>query len=239
MPVFKSYVNNKGNYIRARPSDTGNITYQTSPEADEFLQKLEYADDDDLPWGIINPLRAAGLIYTEGQGTEPDMDDAPELDPSKLATISSDEAEKLLSYLQSRGDVPNEVYDQLREIIRDSKKDDVEILVDKLESQTRASITVSAEESPEDYDLNISIEDSPHEDDEYLYFHNLYMDKESADDESEYYIRHWSTGALSTTHDAESMIKVHESKLDITRAMASLNELSFATCTVVTHKVTR
>ena len=101
MPVFKSYVNDKGNYIRARPSDTGNITYQTSPEADEFLQKLEYADDDCLPCGIINPFRAAGLIYTERQEAEPDVDNASESESSELTTISSDEVEKLLPYLQS------------------------------------------------------------------------------------------------------------------------------------------
>jgi hypothetical protein len=234
MPVFKSYVNDKGNYIRARPSDTGNITYQTSPEADEFLQKLEYADDDDLPWGIINPLRAAGLIYTEGQGTEPDMDDAPELDPSKLATISSDEAEKLLSYLQSRGDVPNEVYDQLREIIRDSKKDDVEILADALESQTRSSISVSAKESPEDYDLMISIRDY---DSEYLLIHQLYMQEHGVGKESDYYIRRWDTHVSNS--GIKRMIGVHESKLDMMRAMASLDEISLTPTNAVNHRVTR
>jgi hypothetical protein len=236
MPVFKSYVNDKGNYIRARPSDTGNITYQTSPEADEFLQKLEYADDDDLPWGIINPLRAAGLIYTEGQGTEPDMDDAPELDPSELATISSDEAEKLLSYLQSRGDVPNEVYEQLRGIIEDNKIDDAGRLADALESQTHRSMSVSVERSSNDYDLKIFIEDRR---DEYQYMHDVSINEDSVDAEPECHIQHWSISALSTAYAAEEMIWVHKSKLDIMRAMSSLDEISFIPSTSLTYKVVR
>jgi hypothetical protein len=64
------YVNNDGYYITARPSDVGNITYQTSKEAEELLVEIGYEDGDDIPWGVINPLRAAGLVYTNGQGVD-------------------------------------------------------------------------------------------------------------------------------------------------------------------------
>jgi hypothetical protein len=164
------------------------------------------------------------------------MDDAPELDPSKLATISSDEAEKLLSYLQSRGNVPNEVYDQLREIIRDNERDNAEILVDALESRTRASINinVSVEESPEDYDLEIFIRDY---DREYFLVHHLYMQEHGGGKESDYYIRRWDTDVSES--DIEGMIGVHESKLGMMRVIASLDELSLTPTNAVNHRVTR
>lgn len=49
VPVFHSYVNDDGYYITARPSDVGNITYQTTSEADQLLSELGYGDEDDLP----------------------------------------------------------------------------------------------------------------------------------------------------------------------------------------------
>lgn len=49
MPVFHSYVNDDGYYVTARPSDVGNITYQTTSEADQLLSELGYEDEDDLP----------------------------------------------------------------------------------------------------------------------------------------------------------------------------------------------
>jgi hypothetical protein len=149
MPVFKSYENNKGNYIYARPSDTGNVTYQVTPKAEDFIQKLGYTDDDNLPWGIINPLRAAGFIYTE-EGTEPCLDDAPELDPSELVTISADEAEKLLSYLQSRGDVPDEIHEQLRETIEESQTTNNDMLesdnIDSVDEEQLEAIISAADD---------------------------------------------------------------------------------------------
>jgi hypothetical protein len=67
----------------------------------DISSELEVWNDDCLPCGIINPLRAAGLIYTERQEAEPDVDNASESESSELTTISSDEVEKLLPYLQS------------------------------------------------------------------------------------------------------------------------------------------
>jgi hypothetical protein len=135
MPVFHSYVNKKGYYITARPSDVGNITYQTTDEADKLITELDYEDGDDLPWGLINPLRSAGLIFTNGQGVEADLEDAPDLEPSEIVNLSSEEAKKLLSYFDSRGDIPEDVYAQLRDIIEGEEKDDSELLGDAIDSE--------------------------------------------------------------------------------------------------------
>jgi hypothetical protein len=114
MPVLHSYVNKAGLYITARPSDVGNVTYQTTSEADEFIRSLGYEDGDNLPWGLINPLRSAGMIYTNNQGVDQDLGEAPHLDPSELPELSEDERQQLLSYLESRGDVPKEVYEHIK-----------------------------------------------------------------------------------------------------------------------------
>lgn len=141
MPVYHSYVNDDGYYITARPSDVGNITYQTTTEADELLTELGYEDEDNLPWGLINPFRAAGLIFTNGQGVKADLDDAPDLDPSKLESLSPSKAEELLAYFDSRKDIPEEVYNQLQEIIEDEQKPDYDILGDAIDAEFPDQVT--------------------------------------------------------------------------------------------------
>lgn len=123
VPVYHAYVNDDGYYITARPSDVGNITYQTTDEADTLICSLDYADGDDLPWGLINPLRSAGLVYTKGQGVDDDLEDTPDLDPSKLPELSETEVQELLSYLKSRGDIPQHVIDLLKEKIHSETVD--------------------------------------------------------------------------------------------------------------------
>lgn len=228
MPVFKSYVDNKGNYIHARPSNTGNITYQTTPEADEFIKKLGYTADDDIPWGLINPLRATGLIYTEGQGSEVNLDDAPELDPSELATMSADEAEKLLSYLQSRGDVPDEIYNQLREVIEVNK--DIEKLIDRLDSQTSSSKEVSKSEET-NHDDGVVIEIVEWNDgNTFSYQHEIVMN-ESGNEEYDYSIMKWDIEVSDYYRhetEVEKMAVVHDSQLEIRRVMRSLDVQFFS-----------
>jgi hypothetical protein len=116
VPVLHSYIDDDGYYITARPSDVGNITYQVSEEAETLLSELDYRDEDDLPWGIINPLRSAGLIYTNSQGVD-HHDDAPNLDPTKLPELTQSEIQKLLDYLESRKDISEEIYRQIEEKI--------------------------------------------------------------------------------------------------------------------------
>jgi hypothetical protein len=135
VPVFHSYVNEDGYYITARPSDAGNVTYQTSPEADQLLVELDYGDEDQLPWGIINPLRAADLIYTNNQGVDDARENAPGLDPSKLSEMTDGEARKLMNYFESRGDISDEIYDQLQEKIESSSEDMLHKVCEKFHSK--------------------------------------------------------------------------------------------------------
>lgn len=118
VPVLHSYVDDDGYYITARPSDVGNITYQVSERAETLLSELDYRDEDDLPWGIINPLRSAGLIYTDSQGVNHNQDDAPDLDPTELPELTESEIQRLIEYFESRDDISEGVCDQLKEKIK-------------------------------------------------------------------------------------------------------------------------
>lgn len=141
MPTFKSYVSDPGYYINARPSDVGNITYQVDSEAADFILKLGYEDEDELPWGVVKPLRVAGLIYTNQQGVTEADEDIPGLDPSKLPSMSKREREELLEYLDGRGDIDHDVVEGLRSQIGEDK-DDAEMLADAIEECLEKSVEV-------------------------------------------------------------------------------------------------
>lgn len=117
MPTFKSYVSKEGYYINARPSDIGNVIYQIKSTAEDFVCDLGYEDGNELPWGIVKPLCAAGLVYTNSQGVEDVAGDVPDLDPTRLPELSETEAKQLLSYLEQRSDIPDHVLHQLRSTI--------------------------------------------------------------------------------------------------------------------------
>jgi len=146
MPTFKSYVSDPGYYINARPSDVGNITYQVDAEAADFILKLGYEDEDELPWGVVKPLRVAGLVYTNGQGVTEDDEGIPGLDPSKLPSMSKKEREELLEYLDERGDIDDEIIRLLHSQIGDDK-DDAEILADSIEDRIDESVEVEISRS--------------------------------------------------------------------------------------------
>jgi hypothetical protein len=114
MPVFHSYVNDDGYYITARPSDVGNITYQVRKQAELLLIELGYKDESDIPWGIINPLRSAGYIYTNNQGVDETQDNAPTLDPTRLSEATEKELQALFNYLKSREDIPKSIYKNIK-----------------------------------------------------------------------------------------------------------------------------
>lgn len=117
------------------------MTYQVDTEAADFILKLGYEHEDELPWGVVKPLRVAGLIYTNQQGVAEDNEDIPELDPSKLASMSNLERDKLLAYLDGRGDIDDRVIEHLRSQIGGSK-DDAEILTDAIEDELERSVEV-------------------------------------------------------------------------------------------------
>jgi len=116
MPKLWAYKDGSGYYIRARPSDVGNVTYQLESTAADFLEELEYEPGMEIPWGIINPLRAAGLVYTHNQGVDSVSEDFPGLDPDALPTASPTEIRRVQEFLMSRRDIPDEVKRRLRSI---------------------------------------------------------------------------------------------------------------------------
>lgn len=114
MPTLNAYVNDDGYYINARPSNIGNITYQLTSPATTFLLDLGYTDNDDLPWGIVSPLRSIGHIYTNKQGVSDGLNDES-LDADLLPELSDDEARKLLAYLNNQSDVPDSILTNLEQ----------------------------------------------------------------------------------------------------------------------------
>lgn len=119
MPTLKAYVSKDGYYINARPSDVGNITYQVDKSIWEFLEKMDYGHESEIEWGLIKLFRLAGLIYTEGEGVDDIDDDIPELDPSKLSSLSAEALEELLEYIESRTDLSQTVKEKIKSYIRE------------------------------------------------------------------------------------------------------------------------
>ena len=119
MPTLKAYVSKDGYYINARPSDVGNVTYQVDKSIWEFLEKMDYGHESEIEWGLIKPFRLAGLIYTEGGGVDDINDDIPELDPSKLSSLSVEALNELLEYIESRTDLSPTVKEKIKSYIRE------------------------------------------------------------------------------------------------------------------------
>jgi hypothetical protein len=232
VPVFRAYVNDSGYYITARPSDVGNITYQTTAEADRFLTNLDYEDEDDLPWGLINPLRSAGLIYTEGEGVEADLDNAPDLDPEKLATLSAEEAEELLAYIESRKDLPEHVLAHLQDIISDREDGiaaTISTAVEERFSNTRESVAVDWDDGHDSpaprIDISLvvsrSMEDvlsSPDSKGEVEHF--LYLDSVDGEERT---ITKW-TVMHDFGEDWAGIARAYETKVGIMYAIENANE---------------
>ncbi len=218
VPVFHSYVNDDGYYITARPSDVGNITYQTTSEADQLLSELGYGDEDDLPWGIINPLRSAGLIYTNNQGVDDNQEDAPNLDPSKLPELTESEIQKLLDYLDSRGDVPDHIYRQIEEKIESSAENMLDKVCSRFHSKfptnsTKLHVTWKSSKHDEINEIRIEIRDLK-------VTHYLRMRGGPSVDEWE--VKH------SYDENWGGMAKAYETKPKIMRALGEINsELPF------------
>jgi len=98
MPVLHRYEDGSGYYIRAKPSGVSTpITYQIHNSVQSFFSDLGYSDGDSVPWGVIQPLRTIGHIYTNGQGLE-EGEDLGNL-TGKIAELDVDGREKLIQYI--------------------------------------------------------------------------------------------------------------------------------------------
>lgn len=136
VPTFNKKSGKNEYFVLARPPDAGNITYQVAPGAKELLKNLDYRDGDDLPWGIVKPLRIAGLLHTKGEGPTPDIDeqDLPQLDPSELEYAGADEKETVLDFLESQNLLSGAKLEEIREYFgvsldRDLQKRDVDAMM--------------------------------------------------------------------------------------------------------------
>jgi len=140
MPTLKSYVSKDGYYINARPSDVGNVTYQVDPSIWEFFEDMGYSHESEIPWGLIKPFRLAGLIYTERGGVDDIDKDIPELDPSKLSTLSVEAIETLLEYFETRGDLSASVKDKIRAYILTHRGSTSSDLADEIRSVVNSTL---------------------------------------------------------------------------------------------------
>lgn len=212
MPVLNSYVDDDGYYITAHPSDVGNITYQVTPDAAQILTDLGYGDRDDLPWGLIHPLRSADLIYTNGQGVKDELDGVPDLDPTKLEQLSSDEVEELLTYLESRKDVSEDVYNHLYEIINEETREDKEILADAISKRfPNKEVNVLIGNKEGSLTVYVFLESD--------IYHKLHSAGDMRVDE-------WIVDYVSSEHEYSysSMAELYETKPDIIRAISEVRK---------------
>lgn len=200
------------------------MTYQVDAEAGDFILTLGYEHEDELPWGVVKPLRVAGLIYTNQQGVTEDNEDIPELDPSKLASLSSHERDKLLAYLDGRGDIDDDVIEHLRSQIGEDK-DDAKILADAIEEKLGRSVKIEiarSEGNNRQYgNTTINIEVEP------LAFTNEVEISHRIDASSSPGVDEWEV-----THGFgegwESTAKAAETKIPIMKAFAEVSgQLSF------------
>ncbi len=100
VPVYHAYADDDGYFIRARPSDAGNVTYQVEPLAATILEKIGYSDGDDIDWKVIDALRLPSLVDTGDSGTTEDKTPKP-LNGTIADTLSQDDIKQLLAELES------------------------------------------------------------------------------------------------------------------------------------------
>ena len=116
MPTLNEYTNDDGYFIRARPSDTGNITYQLEPRGEQIVEKVGYQGGDEIGWQVINALKVPNLIYT-GDGGTTDDDISVDLDKEEIEALSEEDAKRLLDELLSVPRVGDSQTDEIEEIL--------------------------------------------------------------------------------------------------------------------------
>ena len=158
MPTIHGYKNEPGVYIRAMPSDAGNITYQVSRGAEEQVKKLGYRDGDEIPWTVINVFRRMDEIYTHGSGTDKN-DVSLEIDSEAIETLSLEQKWKLVAYLLSDGSLDKkETVELMSDILTVGEWQE---LVDKTSNDQR-ELPEKVERAIQEHGKNIKIEQVIH-----------------------------------------------------------------------------
>ena len=116
MPTLNEYTNDDGYFIRARPSNTGNITYQLKQRGEQIIEKVGYQDGDQIGWQVINALKVPNLVYT-GDGGTTDDDISVDLDKEEIEALSKEDARRLLDELSSVPRVGDSQTDEIEEIL--------------------------------------------------------------------------------------------------------------------------
>jgi len=119
VPTLKTYVNEDGYYINARPPEVGNITYQVDASLWEFFEDLGYEDGSEVEWSLVKSFRIAGLVYTNASGVSAPDEDVVGLDPSKLSELSPDAVDRLLDYIDGRNDIESAKKAEIERYIRE------------------------------------------------------------------------------------------------------------------------
>lgn len=98
-------------YINARLPTAGYITYQVDHRAKQFLvDDLGYDDGDELPWGLVYPLRQIRDLFTLNEGRPRPTDD---VDHSRERVSVPDlpdvERAALVDYLETHPDISGDL----------------------------------------------------------------------------------------------------------------------------------
>lgn len=67
-PTLNEYTEKDGYYIQTLLPEVGYVTYKVTPQTGEFITEPGYSDSEDLPWGLINPLRQLKRFTLKGLG---------------------------------------------------------------------------------------------------------------------------------------------------------------------------
>ena len=158
MPKLKAYTGKDGYYISARPSNIGNITYQVNPNIWEFLEELGYGDESEIEWGLLKPLRVAGLIYTNNSGVSDDDEGVPGLDPTKLTAMSTEEVEEILNYLKKRSGLNVAARKKIETYIEDYRTNSSDSDNDELTSEIKYAVKSALSNGWEVSDVTVARE---------------------------------------------------------------------------------
>lgn len=98
-------------YIKAKPPEVGNITYQVDQRAVQFLTETrDYEDGDDLPWSLVHVLRQVRDLFTidEGRPRDPDPDEFT-AERVTVPTLDEREGADLVQYLRNHPDISGDI----------------------------------------------------------------------------------------------------------------------------------
>ena len=143
MPVLHQYEDKSGYYLRAKPSGLNTpITYQVHNSARSFFSDLGYRDGDSVPWEVIQPLRAIGHIYTNGQGVE--EGDLTDSISGKIAELSEKGREKLIDYIDQYTNLSIDKKRELERLLEQGEVEEVNAIIELLNGNTLSQSTSQA-----------------------------------------------------------------------------------------------